>query len=134
MLIVPETDELSIEVKVAPQDIDQLRPGQDTVLRLSAFNQRTTPELKGQVSLVAADLVTDQRIGRAVLSGADGVRRGRARAARRGQAHARHAGRELHPDARPHGVLLPDQTARRQPHPSLPRRVMEFSQPSFATR
>ncbi|MFC4173433.1 HlyD family type I secretion periplasmic adaptor subunit [Microvirga sp. GCM10011540] len=63
MLIVPEADELSIEVKVAPQDIDQLVPGQETVLRLSAFNQRTTPELKGEVSLIAADLVTDQRSG-----------------------------------------------------------------------
>jgi HlyD family secretion protein len=63
MLIMPETDELSIEVKVAPQDIDQLQPGLDTVLRLSAFNQRTTPELKGKVSLIAADLVTDQRTG-----------------------------------------------------------------------
>jgi HlyD family secretion protein len=63
MLIVPESDELSIEVKVSPQDIDQLRPGLDAVLRLSAFNQRTTPELKGRVSLIAADLVTDQRSG-----------------------------------------------------------------------
>jgi HlyD family secretion protein len=63
MLIVPEADELSIEVKVSPQDIDQLRPGLDTVLRLSAFNQRTTPELKGRVSLIAADLVTDPRSG-----------------------------------------------------------------------
>jgi HlyD family secretion protein len=63
MLIVPEADELSIEVKVLPQDIDQLRPGLDTVLRLSAFNQRTTPELKGKVSMIAADLVTDQRSG-----------------------------------------------------------------------
>jgi HlyD family secretion protein len=63
MLVVPEADELSIEVKVSPQDIDQLQPGLDTVLRLSAFNQRTTPELKGKVSLIAADLVTDQRSG-----------------------------------------------------------------------
>jgi len=63
MLIVPETDELSIEVKVSPQDIDQVQPGLDTVLRMSAFNQRTTPELKGKVSLIAADLVTDQRSG-----------------------------------------------------------------------
>ncbi|MBD2748005.1 HlyD family type I secretion periplasmic adaptor subunit [Microvirga sp. BT688] len=63
MLVVPEADELSIEVKVSPQDIDQLRPGLDTVLRLSAFNQRTTPELKGKVSMIAADLVTDQRTG-----------------------------------------------------------------------
>jgi HlyD family secretion protein len=50
-------------VKVLPQDIDQLRPGLDTVLRLSAFNQPTTPELKGKLSLIAADLVTDQRSG-----------------------------------------------------------------------
>lgn len=63
MLIMPEADELSIEVKVSPQDIDQLQPGQETMLRLSAFNQRTTPELKGRVSLIAADLVTDQRLG-----------------------------------------------------------------------
>ncbi|WP_201829945.1 HlyD family type I secretion periplasmic adaptor subunit [Microvirga zambiensis] len=63
MMIVPESDELSIEVKVLPQDIDQLQPGLDAVLRLSAFNQRTTPELKGRVSLIAADLVTDQRSG-----------------------------------------------------------------------
>jgi HlyD family secretion protein len=63
MLVVPEADELSIEVKVSPQDIDQLRLGLDTMLRLSAFNQRTTPEVKGKVSLIAADLVTDQRSG-----------------------------------------------------------------------
>ncbi|MBL0406289.1 HlyD family type I secretion periplasmic adaptor subunit [Microvirga aerilata] len=63
MLIVPESDDLSIEVRVATQDIDQLSPGQDTMLRLSAFNQRTTPELKGRVSLIAADRVTDQHSG-----------------------------------------------------------------------
>ena len=63
MLVVPEGDELSIEVKVSPQDIDQLRPGLDAVLRLSAFNQRTTPEIKGRVTLIAADLVTDERSG-----------------------------------------------------------------------
>ena len=65
MLIMPEGDDLSIEVKVAPEDIDQLEPGLDTVLRLSAFNQRTTPELKGKVSLIAANLVTDERTGAA---------------------------------------------------------------------
>ena len=63
MLVMPVADDLSIEVKVSPQDIDQLQPGQDTMLRLAAFNQRTTPELKGRVSLIAADLVTDQRTG-----------------------------------------------------------------------
>jgi HlyD family secretion protein len=63
MLVVPESDDLSIEVRVGLQDIDQVSLGQGTLLRLSAFNQRTTPELKGQVNLVPADLVTDQRSG-----------------------------------------------------------------------
>ena len=67
-------DDLSIEVKVSPQDIDQLQTGLDTVLRLSAFNQRTTPELKGKVSRIAADLVVDQRTGAATLSGPHRVR------------------------------------------------------------
>lgn len=65
MLIVPDADELAIEVKVAPQDIDQLIVGQEAVLRLSAFNRRTTPEIKGTVSRVAADLIQDQKAGTA---------------------------------------------------------------------
>ena len=40
MLIVPESDNLSVEAKVNPQDIDQLRIGQKTLLRLSARRQR----------------------------------------------------------------------------------------------
>lgn len=63
MLIVPRSDNLAIEVKVAPQDIDQLRLGQGAVLRLSAFSQRTTPEIKGTVSRVAADLTQDEKSG-----------------------------------------------------------------------
>jgi HlyD family secretion protein len=65
MLIVPQADDLAIEVKVQPQDIDQLRIGQDTVLRLSAFNQRTTPEIRGHVSRIAADLTQDPKTGAA---------------------------------------------------------------------
>src|SRR5262249_35975399 len=49
MLIVPDADNLTVEAKVNPQDIDQVRIGQTALLRLSAFNQRTTPELYGKV-------------------------------------------------------------------------------------
>ena len=49
MMIVPQADDLSVEAKVNPQDIDKLQIGQKTVLRLSALNQRTTPELNGVV-------------------------------------------------------------------------------------
>ncbi|MFB9263182.1 HlyD family type I secretion periplasmic adaptor subunit [Bradyrhizobium erythrophlei] len=63
MMIVPKADDLSVEAKVNPQDIDKLQVGQKTLLRLSAFNQRTTPELNGVVTRVSADVTTDQRTG-----------------------------------------------------------------------
>jgi HlyD family secretion protein len=63
MLIVPQTDDLQVEAKVNPQDIDKLQIGQKTLLRLSAFNQRTTPELNGVVTRVSPDTTTDQRTG-----------------------------------------------------------------------
>ncbi len=63
MLIVPQSDDLQVEAKVNPQDIDKLQVGQKTLLRLSAFNQRTTPELNGIVSRVSPDVTTEQRTG-----------------------------------------------------------------------
>src|SRR3954465_1949484 len=63
MLIVPEADALTVEAKLAPQDIDQVRVGQTAALRFSAFSQRTTPELNGTVTRVSADLTVDQRSG-----------------------------------------------------------------------
>jgi HlyD family secretion protein len=63
MMIVPQADDLAVEAKVNPQDIDKLQIGQKTLLRLSAFNQRTTPELNGVVTRVSPDVTTDQRSG-----------------------------------------------------------------------
>jgi len=63
MLIVPESDNLMVEVKVDPKDIDKVAFGQKVVLRFTSFNVRTTPELNGSVSRIAADTSTDQRTG-----------------------------------------------------------------------
>jgi hypothetical protein len=63
MLVVPETDVLMVEIKIAPQDIDQLHFGQPAMLRFSAFNQRTTPQLTGSVVRISADVVQDQKSG-----------------------------------------------------------------------
>ncbi|MBB3945260.1 HlyD family secretion protein [Rhizobium skierniewicense] len=63
MSIVPEQDDLALEVQIAPKDIDQIRVGHDAMLRMSAFNQRITPQLKAKVTLVAADLTTTERTG-----------------------------------------------------------------------
>jgi HlyD family secretion protein len=61
MLIVPGADRLVAEVRIAPHDIDQIQVGQMVRLRLPAFNLRTTPELKGEVIRVAADITQDQK-------------------------------------------------------------------------
>ena len=63
LLIVPEKDDLVIEAHFAPTDIDQVVVGGKAKLRLSAFNQRTTPELDGHVSQVSADATIDQKTG-----------------------------------------------------------------------
>ena len=61
MEIVPESDELQIEAKLPPQEIDHVHPGQRAYVRFSAFNQRTTPQLEGKVSYVSADLNHDRQ-------------------------------------------------------------------------
>jgi HlyD family secretion protein len=63
MLIVPEADDLLVELKIPPQDIDQVVAGQIAMLRFSAFNQRTTPELSGRVARVGADVTQDPKTG-----------------------------------------------------------------------
>jgi HlyD family secretion protein len=63
MLVVPGADNLIVEAKFNPQDVDQLQLGQSAMLRFSAFNQRTTPEISGTVTRISADTTTDQRTG-----------------------------------------------------------------------
>ena len=65
MQIVPVTDDLTVEAHIAPQDIDQVTMGQNAILRLSAFNRQTTPELTGTLSRISADLTTEERTGAA---------------------------------------------------------------------
>ena len=63
MLVVPESDDLTIEAKVSPADVDQVHVGQEASLRFSAFSQRTTPEISGVVKRRSADITRDQMSG-----------------------------------------------------------------------
>jgi HlyD family secretion protein len=63
MLIVPSDERLHLEARVSPADYDQIRLGQQSVVRIHAFNQRTTPELEGVVSRLAADVSRDHQGG-----------------------------------------------------------------------
>jgi HlyD family secretion protein len=63
MLIVPDGDQLIVEVRLQPQDRDQIKFEQDTRVRFSSFNQRTTPELNARVFRISGDVVRDQQSG-----------------------------------------------------------------------
>jgi HlyD family secretion protein len=63
MLIVPRTDVLTVEAKVAPREIDRVRAGQTVSLRFTSFDERSTPVIEGKVDRVAADVTEDKRTG-----------------------------------------------------------------------
>ena len=63
MDIVPQEDELIVEAQIAPQDIDKIAGGSVAVVRLSAFDLRTTPELNGTVLSMSADRLIDETTG-----------------------------------------------------------------------
>ena len=54
---------MKIEVRLSPNDIDQIHVGQPAKLRFSSFNQRTTPELKASVSYVSPATSSDPATG-----------------------------------------------------------------------
>jgi HlyD family secretion protein len=61
MQIVPSNDTLKAWVKIPPEAIDQVQVGQTAFLRITAFDQRNTPEIEATVTLVSADLVEDKQ-------------------------------------------------------------------------
>jgi HlyD family secretion protein len=61
MLIVPQSDELVVDAKIPPSDIDQVALGADASVRIMAGNQRTTPQLTGKVTRISADLTKEQQ-------------------------------------------------------------------------
>ncbi len=63
MYVVPENTPLIVRAKVDTIHIDQVHTGQEAVLRFSAFDQRTTPEVFGHVTSVSADAYEDERRG-----------------------------------------------------------------------
>jgi HlyD family secretion protein len=63
MLIVPDADDLVVEARILPQDIDKVRMEQPATLRFDAFNQRTTPQINGWVSRISPDLSQDKVTG-----------------------------------------------------------------------
>lgn len=61
MEIVSMMDELIIEARVRPQDIDKIKHSQTAIVRLTALNQRTTPMVNGKVIYISADALPDEK-------------------------------------------------------------------------
>ena len=63
MMIVPNKEQLVVEAKLNITDIDEVVVGQKSRIRLTSFNQATTPELNGTVVRIAGDQTKDQQTG-----------------------------------------------------------------------
>ncbi len=60
LYIVPQDRPLVIQANVDPIHVDEIHVGQEVMLRFSALDQRTTPELFGRVTQISADSFTDE--------------------------------------------------------------------------
>ncbi len=60
--IVPQSDELVVEARVSPMDIDRVTIGQEATIRFSAFSS-SVPTIFGTVLGVSADAMVDQQTG-----------------------------------------------------------------------
>jgi len=63
LFLIPQDRPLVVAARIDPLHIDQIVVGQQVNLRLSALDQRITPELVGQVVLVSADAFEDEAPG-----------------------------------------------------------------------
>ncbi|TDO10644.1 MULTISPECIES: HlyD family type I secretion periplasmic adaptor subunit [Halomonas] len=63
MDIVPSGDGFVVEARIPNRDIDNIYIGQPATIRFSAFNQRLTNEIAGEVIHVSADSFEDEATG-----------------------------------------------------------------------
>jgi adhesin transport system membrane fusion protein len=59
--IVPLEDTLLVEGRIRPQDIAFIRPGQDAVVKITAYDSSVYGSLKGKVERISADTIIDEK-------------------------------------------------------------------------
>jgi membrane fusion protein, adhesin transport system len=62
MDIVPLDDSLLVEGRIRPQDIAFVRPDQEAVVKLTAYDSSVYGSLKGKVERISADAISDEKI------------------------------------------------------------------------
>lgn len=69
MDIVPDAAELRVKVRIAPEDVDDVMPGQQALIKFPGLHDRRLKDLEGVVDRVSADNLTDQRTGASYFEG-----------------------------------------------------------------
>jgi adhesin transport system membrane fusion protein len=64
MDIIPLDDSLLVEGRIRPQDIAFIRPQQDAVVKISAYDSSVYGSLKGKVERISADTIVDEKAER----------------------------------------------------------------------
>ena len=62
--IIPLDEELFVEARVAPEDIANIRPGQEATIKLTAYDYTIFGTLKGRVDFISADTFKDENAPR----------------------------------------------------------------------
>ena len=127
MEIIPQDEGHIVEARIAPGDIDQVRQGQEAVVRFSAFNQRTTPQLNATLYSVSPDIAEDERSGETVLYRPAAPRQWRTGTSRRAFIDTRHACGRVHPDRRPQRHELSDKTVYGSVAAGISRRIARLA-------
>lgn len=60
--IIPLDEELFVEARVPPEDIANIRRGQEATIKLSAYDYTIYGTLKGRVDFISADTFKDERV------------------------------------------------------------------------
>ncbi|MEM7422878.1 MAG: HlyD family type I secretion periplasmic adaptor subunit [Pseudomonadota bacterium] len=65
LFVVPNDSSLVVDAQVEPIHRDSVFGGQETVLRMSGLNTRTTPEIFGEITNISDDSIVDEQTGAA---------------------------------------------------------------------
>lgn len=68
LYIIPQDQPLVVSARVDAINIDQVHTGQEAELRFPAFDQRTIPEIRGQITRISADVLQDPVTGQSYYS------------------------------------------------------------------
>lgn len=69
MDIVPDHAGLVIEARISPEDIDDLKVGQNAQIRFNSLHERDLPIMDGQITRLSADSFQDEKTGQSFFTG-----------------------------------------------------------------